>query len=465
MVTIKMYNVKSKIENINEIPFDVLDAICMKLSYKKTGFGADPHAKYIINPSNGVTYTGCVPMVTKILKKNNVKFTIEDMRTKPEKHINLEIKNGYTLRDYQQRIVDMAVKKHRAIFSACTSSGKTFMMANMIIAFGVRTIIIAPKSSLSVQLRREFEGFFHTHVGLLNGDTCDIQDIMVATPGTLLNYPEVMERAEAVLSDECHNDPATTIFKCLSGCKNAYYRIAVSGSPWRDDGTDILLDAAFAPRNPKDRISASELIERGILTPVSIKFFHVDSGCDWLGDYATTYSKAIINNETRNDKVVDLAVDEVNKGHETLILISKISHGMKLMKMIEKRMSNEEHEVEYDGKKYKVHDIEFVSGTDDITSREVVFKAVKEKKCKIMIASTIADEGLDLPILQTLIMAQGGKSTTRLFQRVGRVIRHYEGKNMAYVYDFIDSCSTMYKHSMIRYELEKLEPAWKICIE
>ena len=71
METSKMYNVKSKIENISEIPFDVLDELCMKLSYKKTGFGADPHAKYIINPNHGITYTGCVPMVIKILKKNN----------------------------------------------------------------------------------------------------------------------------------------------------------------------------------------------------------------------------------------------------------------------------------------------------------------------------------------------------------------------------------------------------------
>ena len=55
-----------------------------------------------------------------------------------------------------------------------------------------------------------------------------------------------------------------------------------------------------------------------------------------------------------------------------------------------------------------------------------------------IIASTIFDEGVDIPEVGSLILAVGGKSTIKTLQRVGRALRPKKGENEVEIYDFID---------------------------
>ena len=71
-------------------------------------------------------------------------------------------------------------------------------------------------------------------------------------------------------------------------------------------------------------------------------------------------------------------------------------------------------------------------------------------------------EGLDLPILDCLILAGGGKSSTRAFQRVGRVLRLHKNKKRAIVFDFEDSTPMLNRHAKIRKKLYETAPAWEV---
>jgi len=64
---------------------------------------------------------------------------------------------------------------------------------------------------------------------------------------------------------------------------------------------------------------------------------------------------------------------------------------------------------------------------------------MREGAPSITIASVIFDEGIDCRPLDTLILAGGGKSATRSLQRIGRILRPYEGKTKAIAVDFIGS--------------------------
>lgn len=110
----------------------------------------------------------------------------------------------------------------------------------------------------------------------------------------------------------------------------------------------------------------------------------------------------------------------------------------------------------------RVKEVEMLSGNDDALKRAAVFEAVKRGICRCLVASTIADEGLDLPILDTLILAGGGKSSTRAFQRVGRVLRLHENKEKAVVFDFIDYTPMLRRHSRERQKYYEREPLWDI---
>ena len=104
----------------------------------------------------------------------------------------------------------------------------------------------------------------------------------------------------------------------------------------------------------------------------------------------------------------------------------------------------------------------FRSGSVEIEEREKIFDQVRNGQIKVLIGSTIADTGLSISNLSTLILAGGGKSSIKAFQRIGRVLRLSPGKTKATVYDFIDHTPILKRHSEMRMELYKLEPEWRI---
>jgi superfamily II DNA or RNA helicase len=87
---------------------------------------------------------------------------------------------------------------------------------------------------------------------------------------------------------------------------------------------------------------------------------------------------------------------------------------------------------------------------------------MREGEIQGLIASTIADEGLDIKRLAGLILAGGGKSSTRALQRVGRTLRTFEGKTHAIVVDMADESKYLRVHSSKRKEIYLTEPEFVI---
>jgi superfamily II DNA or RNA helicase len=67
----------------------------------------------------------------------------------------------------------------------------------------------------------------------------------------------------------------------------------------------------------------------------------------------------------------------------------------------------------------------------------------REGHFRVLIATSLADEGFDAPIAQTLVLASGGRSPAKLEQRVGRVLRPHPGKDGGHVVDFDGACFGM----------------------
>ena len=56
-----------------------------------------------------------------------------------------------------------------------------------------------------------------------------------------------------------------------------------------------------------------------------------------------------------------------------------------------------------------------------------------------LIATSLADEGLDVPRANVLFLTGAGRSSRAAEQRTGRVLRAFQGKGAATVYDMLDS--------------------------
>lgn len=457
MAVIEYGNVVCKVSGIND---DISYQIAAHLSYEMGGFGKKNELKVLFNPKTGMTYTGLIPYVINILNKNNIDVEMVDRRVEPESNGNFNLCDWVQLRDYQQNIVDNA--RNRMVVQAATGAGKTCVLAAMIAKFDVKPVIVlSPKATLAYQLRDEISKFLGVEVGIMTGNETDVKDITVVTPQTVLKST-LLNEAKALLVDECQFLGAQTLFDVCRGAKNAYYRCAVSATPWRDGNDDLLIEAAINVRNPKSNVNASTLINKGNLTPCKIRFVEQEAETEWLGSYEATYNANIVNNKSRNEKIMKIIDKSIkNDDGSILVLFGRIDHGMMLKEMIKNRFGSEEVEVEYKGKTYHLHTVELISGDTDMEMRGAILEAARQEKVKILLGSTIADEGLDVPALKVLILTASGKSSTRAFQRVGRVLRLYEGRNIAYVYDFMDMNTTFYKHFLYRKALYSTEPEWK----
>ena len=162
--------------------------------------------------------------------------------------------------------------------------------------------------------------------------------------------------------------------------------------------------------------------------------------------YQTAYKDYIVENDIRNNMITKLAGELIEKKYTPLVLFKQIKHGEILLNKFQEIGIR----------------CDMLYGNDDLNRRNEIKDKLINKEIDLIVASTIFDIGLDLPQLNALILASGGKSSIRALQRIGRVIRAMPGKKYAAVVDFYDQVKFFKKHSRIRYEIYSAEDGFKI---
>jgi superfamily II DNA or RNA helicase len=71
---------------------------------------------------------------------------------------------------------------------------------------------------------------------------------------------------------------------------------------------------------------------------------------------------------------------------------------------------------------------------------------MRDGKISLLIASTIADVGLDIPRLQCIVEAGAGKSSVTALQRLGRIMRTFEGKTSCKFISYRDTATYIDQH-------------------
>jgi superfamily II DNA or RNA helicase len=232
-----------------------------------------------------------------------------------------------------------------------------------------------------------------------------------------------------------------TIVKDL---RQASYVIGLSATPWRDDGKDLDMEGVLG--HVLYEVSASRLIEEGHLMAPEIKCVSIEAEPDLRDeDYPTLYKLQVVENPERNRFIGKLAHQNKKQGRKLqLIIVRQLKHVDLLMKALRPRQ------------------LVAVSLTGKETGavRQDKLNLAKAGAVDVIVATTVADEGLDLPMLDTVILAGGGKSTARALQRVGRAIRKYPNKLDPVIYDLFDE--NLERQCDARWNAYKTEPAYKV---
>lgn len=254
---------------------------------------------------------------------------------------------------------------------------------------------------------------------------------------------EFVEKTVCVICDEVHRVKGETWFDTILKFTNAQYRIGMTGTiDYKNKLLWRRLEGLFG--QVVNRIANEELINRGFSAKPYIQMVTVKKPELYYHerDYATAYRQCIVENPIRNKVIANMAETLYNKGKTTLIIVNIIDHGERLLQELTDRGIV----------------AEFIHGELDTETRKRQLQDVKDGKLRVLIATTVLDEGVDISGIHALIMTAGGKSLRQTLQRVGRILRRKEGDNSAIVIDFIDRTNPfMYKHSEDRLKLYQEE--------
>jgi superfamily II DNA or RNA helicase len=479
MTNIKLIikNSYAQIKGIDDLP--LTDAISKTISYQ-AAFIPPTRRKYWdgtyrLLESTGKFPTGCVPRVTELLDKFRQTYDVDDQRTWEENPKGGLEWNGFKLYDYQNRIVETCLEEKIGMVKAATGSGKTTVIARLVYEYNVPTVVYVVSADLLQQMHETLTNSLKgIPIGIVGNGEFDIQNITVCSvwsAGRAYNKKnltadedvkkdnwtptqeqraiirEMVEGAKLAILDEAQFAAAESIKAILANSHSAAHRYGFTGTPWRTDGDDILLEAAFGRRICD--VSASELIRSGYLVPAHFVFkdipklsVEVDTG------WRNIKSEYIINNQVRNQILINATLTIMeDMGRRPLLLFREHKHGEILCDMLPGHI--------------RFH---YVDGRVKADQRKIIREDFLAGKVDLIVASTVYDQGIDLPPLDALVLASGGKSTAKALQRVGRVIRSNPLKKDALVIETFDQTKHMRKHSYGRYLIYETEDAFKFKI-
>lgn len=354
-----------------------------------------------------------------------------DARTSPDaKAIGLA--KGFTLRDYQQQALNAWLDNNgEGVIIAPCGAGKTAIGVTAMTKFNTKALVLVHTNDLAVQWINRIStmlGEEATQYGA--GKKDDSGRIVVATFQTLerMSFTERYQFGRQFglcIVDEAHHVPANT-FCSVMFCMPARYRLGLTATPDRPDGLTSILWWHFG--NPVYEITNAQLTASGHVVAPSIEWLFTDftgpsNRVDW--------SKLITSMTTdydRNEKILNRIIKACREGRQILVLSDRVDHCAKLAQELQANNIVAEPLV---GKMTK-------------KQRAEVLERADNRQIQVVCATTVADEGLDLPSLDTVVLTTPTKAQGRIQQRIGRIMRPHPQKKDPIVIDCVDDNGAMH---------------------
>ena len=428
---------------------------------------SNPNAQEWINFVDPVQKTFPAGLVQQLVKSARKRGVSVDYNDTAGDHVKVDPKclNGVVARDYQVIAAQHGLKHQRCVLEIPTGGGKSLICA--LLCFYRRDngpiLVIVPSKHLLYQTAESLSKALGEPVGRIGDGKLELNyRITVGIPASLSKgvqgdaqwsrkYQRMMKAPAAhaktesfiksvatVIVDEVHHLSADSWSRLLLTIP-ANVRIGMSGTADKKGSLDYWrLMAGTGP--VVYRLSSNYLIENGFLSRPKIAFItdekvfgpNVSSykkgrtnlpspGGDNLLPWNTIYSEAIVENKHYNSAVAQFARSLVQRKHPTVVMCVQTQHIRNIVAEC-KRIG------------LKVVSIE---GANAVATRMKALDNLVTKRDHVLVSSGIFDEGIDVPDVEAVILAGGGKSLVKLIQRIGRVLRKKSnGKNQAVVVDF-----------------------------
>ena len=263
-------------------------------------------------------------------------------------------------------------------------------------------------------------------------------NVYIGTYQSLEKWPkEFFQQFHTVVTDEAHGAKAKTITTILQKTfKHAYSRFGVSGTFPDDDTCEILtIQAVLGPKITE--VSANELKEKGIITPMDIKVVLMNHNDAEFNERMKQIRKGGYGKEAFeiekdyihiSDKRLDFIKKIVDKcDSNTLLLFHTIEYGQKLLNKLKSELPDKE--------------FFYIDGEISGKKREEIKKQMEntDGKVKVLIASYgTLSTGVSINAIFNVIFADSFKSEQIIIQSIGRALRLHSDKKKAMIFDLVD---------------------------
>lgn len=339
------------------------------------------------------------------------------------------------LRGYQQEAVAAAIAKEQCMVIAPPGAGKTTLGVAIIAATQCRTLILVNSRELVEQWHDRVELHMGIKPAVLSGQITTKEKQMSREPNAPIVIATVQMLFKShnagidptwyglVLVDEAHHACSLMYTLALDNMA-AKYRIGLTATQARQDQLhETLLEWYMGP--VAYRVSESALLAEKHVVKPDFRTVETDFEFDWKGpDDWRALQRIIIHDPQRNSLIVWTVREESPPKTLGIVLTYRVEHVDILVDLLRRTLP--------------AHRIVGMTSTTLASERSSFMESARNGAIDIIVATQLADEGLDLPNLDRVYLVYPAKAEGRTIQRIGRAMRPHPGKRPPVIIDFID---------------------------
>ena len=420
-----------------------------------------PRRKYVITPL-GACELGLYWEVRQYLIKKQINEPIEitpalakALKVGTNKELVTDFK--FTLRNYQEEVIQKAIKLGTGTCVLGTGAGKTFTTAALIENFyrassdpdTFKCLMLVPDLGLVTQTFDEFINVGITYkctkwTGKTKPDFT--ANVIVANIGIIQSQFEDhdwLRHIDLLVVDECHKITAgNKISKIVQQIKTPN-KFGFTGTLPEDQLNKWSIIGKLGPVIYEK--TSYDLRSEDFLTSVNVKVMEINYSPRPHFSGPTGYRDELdyIYNNDRRNTIIQKLVSKLEEN--TLIMVNHIAHG----EVVEEYL-----------RKIEGKHVYFIQGSVDVEERERIKQIMETETNVVVIAiSAIFATGVNVKNLHNIIFASGGKSFIRTVQSIGRGLRKHDSKDKLVIFDMCDLLNYGMAHCDKRkaiYEKEKI---------